>query len=291
MANEIGNTELSATKQTVITEIAQRALIAQSVLMPTFRNLSQYAGKGYKSISFPKNSSLFTVENRASETAGTNQQPAFAVDTLDLDVRAHIQWLVDSDDEMQSSLNVQQELIVRASAAHAADFDARAIVKMEAAGITTTTAGVITQAIFLEMRKVLLTNKANPANLWFACSPASEALLLKIDPFVSAQQYGSAIVPSGVLGTLYGVKVVMSPQLGADQFFMYENDGFGYALSRGPAYDEVKSPNFGVGAVLSVLAQTYGQKALQIAVPGAFKADGSTALGAAESGLIVKDNN
>jgi hypothetical protein len=291
MANEIGNTELSATKQTLITEIAQRALYASSVFMPSFRNLSAYAGKGMKSISFPKNTSLFTVENRASEAAGTNQQIAFGVDTLNLDNNAHIQWVVDSYDEIQSSLNVQQELIVRASAAHGADFDANAITKMEAAGIVTTTAGDISQDIVLEMRKVLLTNKAMPSNLWLAVSPAQEAKLLKIDPFVSAQQYGSAIVPQGVLGTIYGVKVLVSPQLAGQQYFMYESEGFGFALQRGPSYDEAPKPEFGVGALLSVLAQLYGQKALQVAVPGAFKADGTTALGAAESALIVKDNN
>lgn len=291
MANEIGNTELTATKQEIITELAQRALISESVLMPTFRDLSTFAGKGMSQISFPKNSALFTVENRASATAGTNQSLAFAKDTMDLDVRAHIQWVVDTDDEMESSLDVQRELIERASREHARDFDARAIVKMEAAGITTTTAGTISQDIVLEMRQILLQNKANPRDLWLAVAPAQEAALLKIDPFVAADQYGSAIVPMGVLGTLYGVKVVVTPELGDSQYFMYEREGFGFALQRGPAFDESPKPEFGVNAKLQVLAQKYGQLALQQGVPGAFQADGSTALGAAESALIVKDNN
>ena len=160
MANEVGNTELSATKQEIITEIAQRALISESKLMATMSDFSNRAVKGASQVSIPKYSSLFTVENRASATAGSNQNPAFAKDTMDLDVRAHIPWLIDSDDEIESTLDVQAEYIRHASAEHARDFDARAIVKMEAAGITTTTAGDVSQAVVLEMQRILLKNKA-----------------------------------------------------------------------------------------------------------------------------------
>lgn len=291
MANEIGDTELSATKQEVITEIAQRALIEKSVLMKTYRDFSNRAVKGASSVSIPKNTSLFTVENRASETAGSNQEVAFGKDTMALDVRAHIQWVVDTDDEVESTLEVQRELIDRASREHAIDFDERAIVKMEAAAIATTTAAAaITQDIVLEMRAVLLRNKAMMDDLWLTVDPTNEANLLQIDPFVSAEKYGQAIIPSGVLGTLYGVKVQVTSALDADEYFMHERDGFGFALQRGPSFDEAPKPEFGVGAKLNVLAQKYGQKALQIGVPGATLADGTTGL-TTESALIVKDNN
>ena len=290
MANEIGNTELSATKQELITEIAQRALISESIYMPTFRDLSSRAVKGASQVSFPKNNNLFTVENRASATAGTNQALAFGKDTMDLDVRAHIQWVVDTDDEIESTLDVQRELIDRAAREHARDFDARAIVAMEADAITTTTAGDVDQDIVLEMRRILLKNKANPRDLYLSVAPAQEANLLKIDPFVSAEKYGSAIIPQGVLGTLYGVKVIVTPELGDQQYFMHEREGFGYALQRAPAFDEAPRPEFGVNAKLQVLAQKYGQKTLQVGVPGAFLADGTTAI-TTQSALIVKDNN
>lgn len=290
MANEIGNTELSATKQEIITEIAQRALISASVFMATLRDLSSRAVKGASQISFPKNTSLFTVENRASATAGTNQLLAFGKDTMDLNVRAHIQWVVDSDDEIESTLDVQAELIDRASREHARDFDDRVITEMEAVGFeTTTAAAAITQAIVLEMRTALLNNKARPEMLWLAVDPANEAELLQIDPFVSADQYGRAIVPDGVLGTLYGVKVIVTPELDADEYFMYESDGVGFALQRAPAFDESPEPQFGVNAKLQVLAQKYGIKGLQVDVPGATNAAGGALSG--ESALVVKDNN
>jgi len=286
-----GDTQLGPTKMELIAEIAQRALISNSVLLPSARDVSMFASKGNSQISFPKNSTLFSVENRASAAAATIQDVDFAKDTMDLDERAIIAWLIDSDDELESRLDVQREYIERAAAEHAADVDRKIIAELEAAGITTTTAGALTQDVVLEMRQVLLQNKARPGNLWMAVSPTEEAALLKIDPFVSAEKYGSAVIPSGVLGTLYGVKILMSPELAAGSYYMYESEGISVGFQRRPQFDEDNRPEYGPGAKIQVLGQKYGVKALQVNVPNAFQADGTTALGASESALIVKDNN
>lgn len=293
MANEVGNTELVATKQELITEIAQRALISQSVMIPTISDFSSRAVKGASQVSIPKYSSLFQVENRASATAGANQNPGFAKDTIDLNIRAHIQWLIDSDDEIESTLDVQREYIQHAAAEHARDFDARCFTAMEAAGIDITPTGAPTQDIVLLMRQILLKNKARGQELFYVVSPEDEAAVLKIDPFVSADKYGGAARPlvTGVLGTIYGVQVLMSPELAGGQYFMYAQSGFGYAFQRGATFDEDKRPEFGVNAMLQVLAQKYGQTALQVEAPGAFLEDGTTPLTAGLSAHIVKDGN
>lgn len=285
-----GDTQLSPTKMEMISEIAQRALISESRLLATVRDVSAFAGKGNSSISFPKNSTLFNVENRASAVAGTTQDVDFLKDTLSLDQRAHIQWLIDSEDEIESRLDVMREYIERAAAEHGADVDRKLIAAFEGSGITTTTAGDISQDVVLEMRQVLLQNKANPRNLFLAVGPDQEAKLLGIDPFVSADKYGSAIIPQGVLGTLYGVNIVMTPEIGASTYYMYESEGMAIGFQRRPTFAEDDRPEYGPGAKLQVLAQKYGVKALQIDVPNAFQADGVTAL-SGESALIVKDAN
>ena len=286
-----GDTQLGPTKQELISEIAQRALISSSTLLASARDVSVFASKGNSQISFPKNTTLFSAENRASAAAATIQDVDFSKDTMDLDQRMIIAWLVDSDDEIESRLDVQRELIDRAAREHARDVDAKLVAEMEASAITTTTAGSPSHDVVPEMRRVLLRNKANPNNLWFAVSPEDEEALLKIDPFVGADKYGSAVIPSGVLGTLYGVKVLMTPELSSGQYFMYESEGIAVGFQRRPQFDEDNRPEYGPGAKIQVLGQKYGVQALQLGVPGGFKADGTTALGAAESALIVKDNN
>jgi len=285
-----GDTQLGPTKMELISEIAQRALISNSVLLPSARDVSMFASKGNKQISFPKNSTLFAVENRSSAVAGTTQDVDFLKDTMDLDFRAHIQWLIDSNDEIESRLDVMREYIERAAAEHSRYVDAQLIAEMESSAITALTAGDISQDVVLEMRRVLLKNKARPGNLWLAVSPKQEAELLKIDPFVSADKYGSAVIPQGVLGTLYGVKVLMTPELGDDQYFMYESEGIAIGFQRRPEFAEDDRPEYGPGAKLQVLAQKFGVKALQVDVPGAFQADGATPL-SSESALIIKDAN
>lgn len=284
-----GDTQLGPTKQELISEIAQRALISSSTMLASVRDVSLFAGKGNSQISFPKNTTLFSAENRASAAAATIQDVDFSKDTMDLDQRMIIAWLVDSDDEIESRLDVQRELIERAAREHARDVDAKIIAEMESAGIPTTTAGNISQDVVLEMRRVLLRNKANPNDLYLAVAPEQEELLLKIDPFVGADKYGSAIVPAGVLGTLYGVKVLVTPELASDQYFMYESEGCAVGFQRRPQFDEDNRPEYGPGSKLQVLGQKYGVKACQVDVPGATDAGGAALSG--ESALIVRDNN
>jgi hypothetical protein len=285
-----GDTQLGPTKMELISEIAQRALISESRLLATARDVSAFAGKGNSTISFPKNSTLFTVENRASAAAGTTQDVDFLKDTLALNQRAHIQWLIDSEDEIESRLDVMREYITRAAAEHGADVDRKIIAELEAVGITTTTAGDISQDVVLEMREVLLRNKANPRNLFLAVGPDQEAKLLGIDPFVSADKYGSSAIPSGVLGTIYGVNIVMTPEIASSTYYMYESEGLAIGFQRRPTFAEDDRPEYGPGAKLQVLAQKYGVKGLQVDVPNAFLADGTSPL-AGQSALIVKDAN
>lgn len=293
MANEIGNTELAPTKQEIIAEVAQRVLIDRSKWMGTVRDVSNRAVKGAASISFPKYASLFTVEDRASATAGLNQNPAFDKDTMLLDIRAHIQWLVDADDEIESTLDVQRELIEHATLEHARDLDVRLGAEAEAAAITTLTAGDISQDVVLEMQQTLLQNKANMDNMYMQVSPKQYAILLKIDPFTRFDARGAADRPlaTGVLGDIYGVKIVMNTTLDADQYFMYDMMGLSVGFQRQPQFDEDNRPEFGAGSKIQVLTQKYGVKALQVGVPNAFQADGATPLAATESAFIVKDAN
>ena len=289
----IGNTELQATKQEVIAEIAQRVLIDQSKWLGTVRDVSNRAVKGANSVSFPKYSAQFTVENRASAAEGTDQDVGFDKDTMLFDQRAHIQWVIDPDDLIESTLDVVRENITHATLSHARQFDVNMNGVAEAAGITTTTAGDISQDVVLEMQQILHQNKAQLENMYMQVSPKQYANLLKIDPFTRVDARGASdrALASGVLGDIYGVKIVMNTTLAPDQYFMYDMMGLAAGFQRQPQFDEQKEVTFGAGAMRQVLTQKYGLKAMQTEVPGGFLADGTSALPAGISAFIVKDNN
>ena len=101
-----GNTNLLATKQDVITALVQRELAFAAKVLPTITDVSGFAGKGMKSISFPKFGS-FTVENRASGVAASLQDLTATADQLLLDRRASVGWLIDPMDALQSTVEIQ----------------------------------------------------------------------------------------------------------------------------------------------------------------------------------------
>jgi hypothetical protein len=111
---------------------------------------------------------------------------------------------------------------------------------------------------------------------------AQEAALLKIDEFKRADIYGSAVIPSGVIGTIHGVPVVRSHLVGDDNFYLFDREGIAMGMQAGPSYSEQGANEYGSQAVRAVLDQIFGVKALQI---------GEKTAAATESALIVKHGN
>jgi len=257
----IGNTDLTATKNALIVGLVQRELIAKAVVMSALKDASAYAVKGAKSISVPRHGS-FTVEDRATTVQANLANITFAVDTIVLDQMSTVSYLIDPQDSIESAVAVEAEAAASAARAHATNFDTLVIAGLETASTATTTAGAISKAIFLEMRQLLLTAQADPSNLVFLCGPDSEAVMLGISEFVEAQIYGSAVIPSGVLGRLYGVEVRMSTLVAANRFYMFDKDSYGFAVQQQLQMGERPAPEYGSGAVLKTLDMKWGHAKL-----------------------------
>jgi hypothetical protein len=257
-----GNTQLGATKQDLIAALVQRELKYQAKLIGTVSDVSPFAVKGAKSISFPLASS-FTVENRASATAGTIQDLTFAKEQLDLNFRAYIGWTVDSVDEYQANVDVQAEYVKRASTAHARNLDEQVLLTLDAASGYTQTAG-IDQSKILNARKWLLKNQANLADCNLVVTPDDEALLLAIPEFVRADAYGNSNIPNGVIGKVYGLNVMVHTKPTLAKSFVYSKEAIAFGLQKAPQYDEQKDIRYGTGAMLAAIDQLFGFKALQL---------------------------
>jgi hypothetical protein len=267
-----GNTQLSATKQDLVAAVVAKELAFQAKLVPTVTDYSAFAVKGAKSVAIPKAGS-FTIIDRATATAGDASVLTFASDIINLDQAAYCAWIVDSQDEIQSTLAVQLELARRAAAAHGRYVDSRLITTLEGAPATVT-AGNITKDIVLEMRESLLTSFADPSSLYLAVGPDQEAELLKIAEFVRSDSYGAlpTALQTGVIGQVFGVKVVMHAGIGASTYYMYEKSGVYIAFQQGAQMSEQGANEFGANAKRVAMDQLFGTK-----------------LG--QSGLYLKDAN
>lgn len=282
MADAItGNTELSATKQDVIAAIVQKELKFAAKLVPFVTDLSVYAGKGAKSVKVPKLTS-FTVVDRASGAAGDATALTSSVDTIDLDQNAYVAWIVDSMDEVQTMIDAQIENARRAASAHGRYVDTAIITKAEAVAVATTTAGTISRDIVLEMREAILKRDGDMGMCLFAISPAQETAMLKVDEFTRADIYGSAVVPNGVIGRVYGIPVLVHNGLADAQYFLWEKSGLGIAFQRAPNMSSQPANEYGTSAQRVAMDQLFGVGGLHIAEHG---------VAAGLSALVVKDNN
>ena len=287
-----GDAQLSATKQDIISAAVQRELKERSFLSNYILDVSNFAGKGMKSISFPKLTN-FTVEERASGAAGTIQDLTSSVDKLDLDKRAYISWLVDTNDEIQSTIDYQAEAAMRSASAHSRFVDDKIIEELLAVSSLSVNAGApadITRDDVLQMRRYLMENNANMNDVVLVIPPTQEEAMLKINEFSSAEVFGQAVIPSGVIGRVYNIPVLVHNSSALDdagngfqQAIMFEKEGCAVGFQRRPNFDEQKEIAYGTGAMLQAVDQLFGVKGCQLGV-----SSDKNAVGAGLSALVAK---
>lgn len=283
-----GDTQLVATKNDLIVEFVQKELAAKSKLLASgsITDHSGRVGKGMRSIEIPKAGS-FVAQDRSSGTAGTNQDITFETDTINLDKRKHIQWLVDSNDEIESTVAVELEYAKRSISGHARAFDIDGFAAMDAAAYHTIQ-GVnadVSRDDVLAMREELLLQNAEESEMSYWCAVDQYHNLLKVPEFTEVRLYGDQIIKSGLVGSLYGQPVYMSNLVPAGQIYAIEKNGLGFAFQRRPSMDERRAPEYGSGAMLKMMDQKYGFGGLELGIDSG---NGSVAVGATKSPLIVK---
>lgn len=273
-----GSTQLSPTFQTVIATAAQKELLANSQLAPTVTDVSQFAVKGNDKIRFPK-LGAFTVENRASATAGEIQTLASSNDELTLDIKAYVSWLIDANDEMQSRLDVKMEYAMRAASAHGRYIDSRiraAVIGAE--GFVASSVGLYNRIV--DARAFLVRNQANLNDVFLVASPEMEAELLKVENFSKADVFGQAVIPSGVIGRVLGMPILISNTFAADEIYVWDKSAVALGFQKAPNYASQPEIAYGTTAVREAMDLLAGVKALQI------NQGAGTLLGG--SGLIAK---
>jgi len=269
MADTISTPGLS---MELIAAAVQKELAFKAKLRPYISDVSAFAEKGLDQISFPKLTS-FTVVDRAAGVAGDATALTDTKDTLLLDKNAYVAWIIDSMNQIQTRIDAQIENATRAASAQGRYVDSQilAVVEADATAITTVSVA-ITRDVILEMQEDLLVANADPDKLSLWIPPAQRSNLLKIAEFTRADAYGSSNIPGGVIGSVFGVPIVLHNGMNADEYYMVEKDALAIGFQKGLSMDEQGANEYGVGAKRVAMDQLFGVKSLQ-------------------SGLMVKDNN
>lgn len=275
--------EMDATKEDKILNLVQKELKFRAMLPAFFTDVSSFAVKGAKSISFPKLGS-FTAETRAAGAAFNEQVVASSADQLDLDKRVGVHYVIDPDEAIESVLQWELETAQRAASAHARKVDLDIIAELESVGVAVTPTGDITRDIILDMREDLLSNEADLENEgMILVSVDQEKALLKIDEFKNQDIYGvNGAVRLGQIGTIYGMPVVRHSGLGASTYYMATRSALAYGFQKRPSMASQPAVEYGADAFKTTISCKYGLKGMQL---------GQAGVGATESAHVVKDNN
>lgn len=264
-----GNTQLSVTKNEVIAAVVQKELAFNAQLLPYVTNVSQFAVKGANNISFPKLSS-FTVTNRASGAAGDASVLTATKDTIALSFNAYVSWIIDSMDEVQTSIEAQMEFAKLAASAMGRYVDTQILAVAESdAGYNQGILTTITRDVILDMREQMLKSFANLADTVLVIGPDQEKELLKISEFTSAQVYGGVVIPNGVIGRVYGTPVVMHQGVATGKAYMWAKEGIALGFQKAPNMSSQPANEYGTTAQRVAMDQLFGVDSLQQGMLGA----------------------
>lgn len=279
------------TKADVIGAIVQRELTETSTLLPLVEDYSFLATKGAKSVSVPKLTG-FTVQNRAfGAAASENTALSDSADKIDLDKNKIVLFGYDAADEMQSSIEYKSLAIRRAASAHGRELNDVIITEWEAvAGLNINGAAPanITADNILTMRQFLKQNHADMNKVALVIAADQEKAMLKLAEFSQYDYRGNGPSPivNGMIGTVYGVPVVINQQVKAQQAFMVEKTGCGFAFQKAPNVGEMDDVTYGSEGKKVAVDTLYGVGGLQLGEGVAL--DNTTQLGATVSGLVAK---
>lgn len=263
-----GNTELVATKQDLIAAVVQKELQFQAKLLPFVTDVSQFAIKGAKTIAFPKLTS-FSITNRAEGVAGDSSVLTAATDSIALNFNAYCAWIIDSMSEVQTSIDAQMEFARRAASAHGRYIDTQILAVAAADAGLDVGAAPITRDLVLDMREYLLSGNGNMDELVLVIGPDQEKEMLKITEFTSNQVYGGAVIPSGVIGRVYGVPVMVHNGVAAGHAHMWEKSGIALGFQKAPNMSQQGANEYGTSSVRVAMDQLFGVDSLQREVGGA----------------------
>lgn len=258
------------TKAELISALVQKELKESASLLNCCEDYSSLATKGYSQVSIPKYSS-FTVQDRAFGAAVSENSPLSSdKDTIDLDKNKIILFGYDANDDFQNSTDYLATAIQRASAAHGRQINDDIITEWEAVAdlsVNGATPADITADNILEMREKLISNFADMSRVKFVIAADQERVLLGLPEFSRYDYRGGGASPivNGLVGFVYGIPVQINQQLKAQQAFMVDPMGCGFAFQRDPSVGQDTDLRYGSAGQQVAVDCLYGVSGLQIA--------------------------
>lgn len=236
---QIGKTEVDSASMELVAGITQDFLIQGAKLSSTVTDVSAFAVPGADVIKFPKMAG-FTVGDKVENTAVDAQLLTYAVDVLELDKHKVIQILVEKKAQIQGPQQMLADLAERAGKGMALQLDIDIIAALELASAAAPDHRLayigtgIAAADILAARTLLNKQNVPMTDRYLGVSPDSEAAMLAIPEFITADKYGSAGgLIEGELGRIYGFTVIMHNNFATARTIAWHKSAVAFGLQSG----------------------------------------------------------
>ena len=246
---DMGKTEVKSND--LVLSIVQETLREKTRLLPT---VSQYeAPKGAQSVRVPRHDQ-FAAESKGENSGLTSQALTYSFDEITLDKQRSILSRVEDIASIQSSSDVNVEILKDMSGELAKAVDAAIISELKSASSSAPDhllnyaggAGAANVAIadIVNARKLLREQflPMNDGKLWMCISPEVESNILKLSDFIDASKYGARnqVAVDGYIGSVLGFNVIVNANLSAADSLFYHSSAVGVAFSQQPTFETAR---------------------------------------------------
>lgn len=285
MANEIGIAEAGSTRQALVSSIVQEVIAEKAQLLPLVTDYSGQAQPGSLSLGIPRRDT-FAAATKSENTAVSNSEMTFSVDTITFEHK-YVSAKIEDMARVQSSVDIPSEVVKEIGEAMAREADALILAQLKLAqashlkAYTDATNDDIELADVISMRTLLRSNGKvhfnDPAKPNFLLvSPEQEGYLLSLQNLIDASKYGdSSVIMNGEIGSVFGLRVIVSDLLDADECIAFAKDSVAFAAQQQFKLefdrDLANLADFYVGSGL------FGSKVLHAGKRNVYLADGHTA--------------
>lgn len=238
----MGVTETSAAGLDQISNMVQMYLQQESKMMPLVNNFSGLVVKGSKSVSIPR-SGGFTVADKTENTAADAQAITYAVDQLLLDKHRQVQFLIEDIANEQAVPAIVEDALRKAAKDLARDVDQIIINELELTSAAApdhrvayanSPTDTIQESDILNARKLLIQQYINPQECYLGIAPDQEEAMLGLSNFIDASKFGSEVIPNGVIGKVFGLKVVVHNDFESLKSMVWHPSALAFASQFGP---------------------------------------------------------
>lgn len=240
----------AATEMELISQMVQSELLENTVILGSVSDHSDKLIEGVISVEIPRfeadqtaGSGRFGDPNDVNvdgETTTPRQTASLTTDRIDLNDHKALVYRVPDRVKMQSRVNLEAELAVKAGKEFAIymDKEIRDVLRTLTSVFAFANATDLGLADITEARKRLNDNNVPQSDRVLLISTAQEKAMLDLPNFIEADKYGArTALMNGEIGQVFGFRVLVSNLLAADESFAYHRECVGYAIQQGIRFE------------------------------------------------------